>query len=208
MLSSPMQWQASGRTIRLILLVTALCGLVHGPLAAADAGKEANPPPPAKPAVAFQQQMEPAKLPRPVNEMVDAILVAVHSGRIEDLKTALEWNEMPPLLSAEKVEDAISHLKAASADKEGRQLLAILGNLLSVGPARQRLGRDAENNEVLVWPYLAELDLDQLTPSQQVDLYRLVPAETIAAMRAARRWTWYRIVIGADGTWHSFMRHE
>lgn len=152
--------------------------------------------------------MEPAKLPRPVNEMVDAILAAVHSGRVEDLKSALEWNEMPPVFSAQKVEDAIAHLKATSADKEGRQVLAILGNLLSVGPARLRLGRDAENNEVLVWPYLAELDLDQLTPSQQVDLYRLVPAETIEAMHAAKRWTWYRIVIGADGTWHSFMRHQ
>lgn len=202
-----MQWPAGGGAIRLILLVTALCGLVHGPLAAADAAKPSDTPP-AAPTVTFQQQMDPSKLPRPVSEMVDAILAAVHSGRIEDLKTALEWNEMPPVFSAEKVDDAIAHLKAASTDKQGRQLLAILGNLLSVGPARQRLGRDAENNEVLVWPYLAELALDQLTPSQEVDLYRLVPAETIAAMHAAKRWTWYRIVIGADGTWHSFMRHE
>lgn len=147
-------------------------------------------------------------LPRPVADLIDAIMVAVHAGRIEELRTALEWNELPPALAVEKAEDPIAFLKKQSHDGEGREILAVLARLLSVGPARQPLGRDLENNDVYIWPYLAELDIDKLTPTQQVDLYRLVPADVIGQMRTARRWTWYRLVIGADGTWHAFMPHK
>lgn len=188
-------------------LVTALVLVVHRPLTAgeATAGKQ---PAAAPSQLAYDQRLDPQKLPRPVREMVDAILVAVHSGQIEDLKTALDWNEMPPALAPDKVEDPIAFLKKASADKEGREMLAILGDLLAVGPARLKLGRDLENNEVYVWPYLAELEIDKLKPSELVDLYRLVPANVIEQMRGAKSWTSFRIVIGADGTWHSFMKHD
>ena len=37
-------------------------------------------------------------------------------------------------------------------------------------------GKDLENNIIYVWPYLAEVELDKLTPSQEVDLIRLVGA--------------------------------
>jgi len=47
-----------------------------------------------------------------------------------------------------------------------------------------------------------------LNPGQLVELYRIVPAEVVAEMRSKKRWTWYRVVIGADGTWHSFTRHD
>lgn len=186
-------------------LVTVLVLVVHLPLTAGGtpSGRE-----PAAAQVAYDQRIDPQKLPRPVHEMVDAILVAVHSGQIEDLKTALEWNEMQPALAPDKVEDPIEFLKSASDDKQGREILAVLGDLLAVGPARLKLGRDLENNEVYVWPYLAELDIDALKPSEMVDLYRLVPAAVIAQMRNAKKWTSYRIVIGADGTWHSFMKHN
>lgn len=145
--------------------------------------------------------------------MVDAILAAVHSGVIEDLRTAIEWNEMspvfaPPGAGEPTVDDPIDVLKNASTDGAGAQILAVLANVLSVRPARQPLGRDFENNDVFVWPYLAERPFERLTPPELVDLYRIVPAAEIEAMRAAKRWTWYRLVIGADGTWHSFMPHR
>jgi hypothetical protein len=135
-------------------------------------------------------------------------MASVSSGSIEDLRTAIELNELPPAFSATASDDPIAGLKSASADGEGRQLLAIIGDLLAVGPARRPLGRDLENNTVYIWPYLAERPLGQLTPSEIVDLYRLVPADVIGTMRTTGRWTWYRVVIGADGTWHSFMRHD
>lgn len=154
---------------------------------------------------------EPGKLPAAVRDMVDAILAATNSGNVADLATPIEWNEMRPVFSAddaaETTSELIGLLKTTSKDGEGRELLAVLADLLSVGPAEQPLGRDFENNTVYVWPYLAELPLDKLTPAQQVDLYRLVPADKVADMRKVGRWSWYRLVIGADGTWHSFMMH-
>jgi hypothetical protein len=203
--------------IRLILLVTAMTTLVHRAVPAEPADKPAASvakSQPAKPladvatAVAYDRRTDLAKLPRPVTEMIDAINVAVNSGDIEDLRIAIDWNELPPAFSPEPIDEPITFLKQESADKAGRQMLAILGNLLSVGPARRNLGRDPENSTVYVWPYLAERPLDKLMPEEEVDLYRLVPSDVIDAMRAAGRWTWYRVVIGADGTWHAFMRHD
>jgi len=154
------------------------------------------------------ERVDPNSLPRPVSEMIDAMWTAVHSGRIEDLQTALDWNELPPILSEGKVDDPVRFLKASSADGEGRQILAVLANMLAAGATKLPLGRDPENADVYVWPYLAELDFDALNPGQLVELYRIVPAEVVAEMRSKKRWTWYRVVIGADGTWHSFTRHD
>jgi hypothetical protein len=151
---------------------------------------------------------DPAGLPAPVAEMRETILAAVRSGVIEDLRTAIEWNELPPAFADTGVDDPIAFLKQTSADGAGREMLAVIADLLSVGATRLPIGRDVENADVYVWPYLAERPLDQLSPAEEVELLRLVPAATAKAMRAARRWTWYRLVIGADGTWHSFMRHE
>lgn len=150
-------------------------------------------------------------LPRPVAEMLDAIQTAVQSGNIEELRTAIEWNELRPVFSpgsdaAASDEELIDQLKRNSSDGEGREMLAIIADLLAAGPALQPLGRDFENNGVYVWPYLAERPIDSLTPAELVLLHRIVPAAEIAAMKTSKRWTWYRLVIGADGTWHAFMR--
>lgn len=162
----------------------------------------------ARQTVDYQRQLDRTKLPRPVAEMIDAIMAAAHSGEIEDLRTAIEWNELPPALSGEKIDDPIAFLKAASQDGKGHQMLAIIADLLSVGPARQPLGRDPENTDVYVWPYLAELSLDKLSPAEEVDLYRIVPVDQIVKMRQQKRWTWYRLAIGADGTWHAFIQQD
>lgn len=209
----PPRESALRHMIRLILLVTSMTVFVHRAVAAEPADKPAAAVEKSEAArpqttVAYDRRTDLAKLPRPVTEMIDAINVAVNSGDIEDLRIAIDWNELPPAFSPEPIDEPIGFLKKESADKAGHQMLAILGNLLSVGPARQNLGRDPENSGVYVWPYLAERPLDKLTPEEQVDLYRLVPVDVIDAMRAARRWTWYRVVIGADGTWHAFMRHD
>lgn len=147
-------------------------------------------------------------LPAPVAEMREHILAAVQSGDIEDLRTAIEWNEIPPVFSDAAVDDPILFLKKQSADGQGREILAILGLLLETAPTKLALGRDPENSAVYVWPALAELPLDTLTPAQEVALYRLMPVAEAKAMRARKKWTWYRLAIGADGTWHSFKTAE
>jgi hypothetical protein len=143
-------------------------------------------------------------LPAPVREMREAILAAVRTGRIEDLRHAWELNELKPDLGVATVGDPIAHWKQISGDGEGREILAALAQILDAGFAVLPLGRDLENNRIYVWPYLAEIPLDKLTPAQEVELLRLVPPAAAKEMRAAGKYTHWRIAIGADGTWHSF----
>jgi hypothetical protein len=153
-------------------------------------------------------QLKAKALPAPVEEMRQGILAAARSGRIDDLIVPYEWNEIKPDLAEKDVEDPIAYWKKISGDGEGREVLAVLANILEMRPAELPLGRDLENNIIYVWPYLAEAKLDQLTPAEEVDLLRLVPPEQAKAMKKAKKWTWWRLAIGADGTWHSFKKGE
>ncbi len=149
-----------------------------------------------------------ARLPAPVAEMRDAILVAVHSGRIEDLRVPLEWNEMKPEIASRQVSDPIAYWKEVSGDGEGREILAILAEILDAGPVAVPLGKDIENNLMYVWPAISEVPLDKLTPEQEVQLYRMIKPAEAKVMREKKRWTWYRLAIGADGTWHAFQKSD
>lgn len=199
------------------LLVLALATDVH---AARDEAKVGGSAAAGKPLAAGKTSPAPAQaagtraaamavglpLPAPVAEMREAILAAVHSGRIEELLTPLQWNELKPDLADAAVDDPVEFWKSVSGDGEGREILAVLARILELPHAREPLGRDVENNAVYVWPYLAAADLDKLTPAEEVDLYRLMPPADAKTMRAARKWTWWRLSIGADGTWLSFRR--
>jgi hypothetical protein len=139
--------------------------------------------------------------------MREAILAAVRAGRIEELRHAWELNELKPDLGAELAGgDPVAHWRKLSGDGEGLEILAVLGELLDGAYAVLPLGPDLENNRIYVWPYFAEVALDKLSPAQKVELLRLVAPAALAEMRAAGRYTHWRIAIGADGTWHSFRR--
>ncbi|MGE0022316.1 MAG: hypothetical protein AB7S70_01645 [Hyphomicrobium sp.] len=156
---------------------------------------------------AAEERVYHGALPQSVVDMREQILAAVHAGSIDELKGAIEWNELKPDFGPAGNDDPIAYWKRVSGDGEGRQVLAVLANLLALAPARLAIGRDPENALVYVWPYLAELPLDSLTPAEEVDLYRLMPAAEAKAMRAAKAWTWWRVAIGADGTWHTFRKY-
>lgn len=145
-------------------------------------------------------------LPPAAEDMRQAILTAVNTGSIEELKFAYDLGELKADIADDAVADPVAYWKKLSADGEGREVLAILGNLLAVGPAEVTRGKDPENNAVYVWPYLAELPLDKLTPAQQVDLLRLVPATEAKSMKEKNSYTWWRLTIGADGLWHAFKK--
>ncbi|MCL4766359.1 MAG: hypothetical protein KJZ80_09015 [Hyphomicrobiaceae bacterium] len=163
----------------------------------------------AAPPAACAGAAEPAgPLPAPVQEMVEAILAAVRSGDIGDLRPALEWNELKPHVAEHRVEDPIAHWKEISGDGQGREILAILAEIIDCGPAALPIGKDIENNRVFVWPAIAEADLASLTPRQEVALYRLVKPAEAKAMRESKRWLWWRLTIGADGTWHAFHKSD
>jgi hypothetical protein len=145
-------------------------------------------------------------LPSPVKDMREAILSAVKSGRIEELRHAWELNELKPDLGVASVGDPVAYWKRISGDGEGREILAALAEILDAGYVVLPLGPDLENNRLYVWPYFAELPLDKLSPAQEVELLRLVSPAALKDMRSAGKYTYWRIVIGADGTWHSFRR--
>jgi hypothetical protein len=194
----------SGKS-RCLLVMTAIA-IVHWGATEGVARKAENKA--SKPAVAAQALPAADGLPANVAEMRDAILAAVRSGNIEDMKVALQWNELPPVIAAAKVDDPIAYWKAQSADGQGREILAILDNTLAAGFAVLAAGRDVENSKLYVWPRFAEMDLSKLSPAEEVQLYRLVKPVDVKEMIAKKRWLGYRLAIGADGTWHMFQKGE
>ena len=205
-----------GRAVRIVaLFLVALSPLVHclGPTAPAWSQSPTSPEK-SKADGSVRQTVRPALkihygsegLPGAVEDMREAILSAVRSGNIEDLRVAYELNELKPDLGPDikPIGDPVAYWRRISGDGAGREILAILATLLEGGYVTLALGRDLENDRVYVWPYFAEVPLDSLSPAQEVELLRLVPPARAAQMKAAGKYTYWRLAIGADGTWHSF----
>jgi hypothetical protein len=146
------------------------------------------------------------RLPGAVQDMREAILSAVRSGDIDALRHAYELNELKPDLGSGPVLDPVAYWRQISGDGAGREILAVLGGILDAGYVVLALGPDVENAQVYVWPYFAEVPLDTLNPGQEVELLRLVSPDAVKQMKAAGRYTYWRIAIGADGTWHYFRK--
>jgi hypothetical protein len=140
-------------------------------------------------------------LPAEVERVRQAILEAAATGNIDALRVPVEMNEIPPIVSAEKISDPIAYWRTASGDGEGREILATLIQLFRSGFVRHEEGT---NEELYVWPYFADMPLDQLTPAQEVELMTIVPPERVKAMKLSGRYDHYRIGITHDGRWHYF----
>jgi hypothetical protein len=193
-----------------VLVLAVLCLVYCGPSLALESRGEAGQQEAAEKHRKAPARAIPALKPLPVQveEMRQALLEAARSGRIEELRVPLEWNELNPDVDGIAGQDPIAHLKKISGDGEGVEILAVLADILPMRPAELRQGKDIENNIVYVWPYLAEAKLDSLTPPEQVDLLRLVGPAAAKEMRDKKRWTWWRLAIGADGTWHSLKKQD
>jgi hypothetical protein len=170
--------------------------------APAETAQRAPPREPVAPNIAYGSD----RLPAAVEDMRETILSAVRAGDIDALRHAYELNELKPDLGSGPVADPVAHWRQISGDGAGREILAVLGGILDAGYVTLALGRDAENPMVYVWPYFAEVPLGTLTPGQEVELLRLVPPEAVKQMKAAGRYTYWRLAIGADGTWHYFRK--
>lgn len=202
--------QAGRIVLSLLLVLTPIVyrlGVVSPALAQAGKQKSQSTnnrqrPPSALPAVHYGIE----DLPQPVREMRELILGAVQSGHIEELRTAVEVNELKPEIADTAVADPIAYWRQLSGDGEGREILAALAEILDSGYVVLPIGPDLENNKVYVWPYFAELPLDRLSPGQQVELLRLVSPAAMKEMQRAGKYTSWRLAIGADGTWHSFRK--
>jgi len=187
------------------LLVLAGLTLVYFVAPPAPAAKRGPSGKTAQPA----DTVEPCKtLPVPVRDMREAILAAVQTGDIKQLLVPIQWNELPPDFGGPKNEEPIAYFKKQSIDGEGREILAILGNMLSVPCVAVREGPDIENNKVYVWPYFARLSFAALKPTDKVVALSVIPREAFAQMKASGQYAYWSIRIGADGTWHSFKLPE
>jgi hypothetical protein len=197
------------RTAGLVLLVAA------GTLAPVP---PACPEAPVKPDTAAPQQQKPPPvpkvhygtegLPQPVLDLREAMLAAIESGQIEELRHPYDMSEIKPDLGAPPRTDPVAHWKATSGDGQGREVLAALSLILDTGYVATPRGADIENNRLYVWPYFAEMPLAKLTPRQEVELLRLVPAGAAREMKEKGKYTHWRLVIGADGTWHALRKGE
>lgn len=134
--------------------------------------------------------------------MREMILTAARSGDIEALRPVLETNELKPTISFGGAQDPIRFWKETSGDGQGREIMAVLSEILEMDFVIINAGT---SNEMYIWPYLAEMSLAKLNPAQQVDLYRLVTPKQVKAMKDFGGYVHYRLGIGRDGTWHYFV---
>ena len=144
-------------------------------------------------------------LPKPVARMRSQLLDAALSGDVERLRMVFESNEVPPTLSLTDIDDPIEFLKQSSGDGEGREVLAILADILEAGFVHMDAGTA---QEMWIWPYFARYPLAELTPEQKVEMFRIVTSGEVAEMETYGVWLFYRVGIGPDGTLHYFVAGE
>lgn len=141
-------------------------------------------------------------LPDSVAATRDALMAAAATGDVGALQSVLDAQEELPVLSFGGAEDPIDYLRAASNDGEGRELLGIMMELLEAPFAIVGAGTD---HETYVWPYFAEISLDNLTPPQLVELYKLISHYDFEEMQHLGGWYFYRVGIAANGDWSYFV---
>lgn len=146
------------------------------------------------------------KLPEPVKLMRERMLQAARSGDIEQLRPLLGVEDKATQLSLEDhEEDVIDFLKSLSGDEAGREVLAIIVDLLDTGYVHLNAGKE---DEVYVWPYFYAMPLNKLTPPQIVELFEIVTAGDFEDMKKAGGYIFYSIGIGPDGSWRFFTAGE
>ena len=141
----------------------------------------------------------PDDLPELARTMHENLLEAAAGGDLDELRDLFETNELAPVLTDEHINDPIDHWKSISADGTARDVMAALAGILSLPPAKLKNGD-------FIWPYLAATPLENLTRSQQIDLFRLAGPANAIAMLNDGKYSHYEAEIGKDGTWHYFKK--
>ena len=143
-----------------------------------------------------------SKLPAPVARLRQQIIDAAATGDPEALRPIIEASDPPPQLSFDEIGDPIAFLKSSSGDEGGREILAILTEVLQAGYVHVGAGT---KDDIYVWPYFAYYPVDKLSPRQLVELFKLVYAGDYEDMKAYGAYLYYRVGITPDGTWQFFV---
>jgi hypothetical protein len=141
-----------------------------------------------------------SKLPKPVARLREQIIAAAATGDPEKLRVVIEGSGNPQF-GPDGSGDPIGYLKLQSGDGEGREMLAILTEVLEAGYVHVDIGTP---EEMYVWPYFARYPVDKLTPPQLVQLFKLVYAGDYEDMLPDGVYTYFRVGIAPDGTWKYF----
>jgi len=143
-----------------------------------------------------------ADLPEPVRQMRLRLMEAARTGNLNRLRALMDEQPEPPAVSLGNAGDPIEYLKALATDAEGREILAILLEVLEAGFVRVQAGAP---DELYVWPYFAQYPPDSLTPPQLVELFTLLTAADYEEMRSYGSYTFFRVGIAPDGRWLFFL---
>jgi hypothetical protein len=131
------------------------------------------------------------------------MIEAAKSGDPEKLRPLLGLADAQTQLSLGGIDgDPINYLKELAGDEGGQEILAIIEEVLSAGFVHIEPGTP---NELYVWPYFFAIPLDQLTPAQRVELFKIVTAGDYEDMKTYGAYIFYRIGITPDGKWSYFL---
>ncbi len=144
-------------------------------------------------------------LPAPVRETRAALIAAAEGGDIEALRPVIEAQAQPPAFGAAPEEDPVAFMRTMAGDRDGRETLAILIEILDAGYAHLDPGTETE---LYLWPYVAAIPFAEMTPAQEVDLYKIITPFDRESMEAYGRYTYYRLGIAPDGAWRFFLAGE
>lgn len=142
-----------------------------------------------------------SKLPVPVRRLREQIIAAAETGDPEAFRAIFDANGPVEFGTDAEDADPVAQLRALSGDPEGREILAVLIEVLEAGYVHVDAGTD---EELYLWPYFARYPVDALTPPQLVELFKLVLAGDYEDMKAYGFYTWFRVGISPDGTWQMF----
>jgi hypothetical protein len=169
------------------------------------ADAQAKPSPkPASPSNATPPEIitDLSRLPQPVARMRERILAAAKSGELKKLVTAMQTNETMPIFSLGDDKDPAAFWRKTYPDSDGLEVLAILIGILEAPYVHVEKGTA---QEMYLWPYFARMPLKSLSPEQKVELFRIVTGADYKDMLDFGAYSFYRIGIGPDGTWHFFV---
>lgn len=140
-----------------------------------------------------------SKLPEPVRKMREQIIEAAVSGDPERLRTLIGSGETRTQIpAADAGDDPIEALKSISGDADGLEILAIILDLITAGYAHVNPG---EPDEVFVWPYFAEKNIQALSAPEKVELLRIVTAGDLMGMQDYGSYNFFQIGLTPDGRW-------
>jgi hypothetical protein len=143
-----------------------------------------------------------ADMPEPVRKTWAALRDAARLGDIEALQPLIEAQPLPPTFAFDEIDQPILYLKSLSGDPEGREILAILLEVLESGFVLA----DPDTAEAMyLWPYFARYPLEELTPEQMVEMFKLLTAGDYQDMLSYGAYIFFRVGISPDGVWHFFV---